>query len=60
MCASRKWETGEKIYSQVEGRALQTLKHREDSCSLKKYFSNVNWYQLDYEYQKNRKRDHHI
>jgi len=42
MCASGKRETGEKIYSQVEGTALQILKHREDSCSLEKYFSNVN------------------
>lgn len=39
MCASGKWEVeAEKIYSQVEGTALQTLKHREGLLFFREVF----------------------
>lgn len=39
MCASGKWEVeAEKIYSQVEGTALQTLKHRKGLLFFREVF----------------------
>lgn len=38
-CASGKWEVeAEKIYSQAEGTALQTLKHREGLLFFREVF----------------------